>query len=427
MLNADQIAHIALGVVVVVAVAAPAAAVLAWLLRRAGLVGGPAAAAVLGGAIAGVLLGATVMGKAAPGVYEAVFVGGVREAELLEEARRGVDREIEALRVSGVTPIAIEEHRAGLERKISAYADRAAWARARRSEAIDSAALLLTCAVFALGAAWAGRMRRRPMTGGAVASGVGTVLGAGIPVCIAAAWLGHMGNTSAWALGAAMGIGSAWPTARARRHGASGRSPETDASAMVALLIGLAAVTMATISEGGAGSFAGAWSAAVIGVALVSCAWRSRKRRTRTRTQRRALGMTYAVIAPALTAVCAAPIDWSSEAVTRAGIVAMVAALLFASDGRFFGAWIGWRLYGDETAREQALRRASAALANNVGIVSIGVAALGRAAGVIDGAGMIAIIFGALIVETTVGLRLRFARMLDAFSSGAGATPPDEG
>ena len=411
MLNADQIAQVGLGVIVVLGVLAPAAIIFAWLLRRCGMVGGPAAAGILGGAIAGGLLGSAVLGKAAPDAYTAIFVGGVHETAALHTAQRSAERELAALGASGVTAAAIEEHRARVERKLLAYADRVDTSMLLRARAIDSAALLLGVAVMALGAGWAGRIRTRPLTTGAIASGFGMVIGAGAPVCIAAVWLGGFSTVQAWTLGGAVGIGSAWPTLRSRIYGVAGRSPETDASALVALCIGLAAIVMAILSVAGIRSFAGLWSIVFVAVAIAASAWRVRARRPRS--QKRALALCNAGVIPALTAVCVAPIDLPGVIITKACIVASLAALLFASDGRWFGAWLGWRWFGNMNAKRTAWRRSAAALANNVGAVSIGAGALGRSAGLIDSAGMIAVILGALLLEITIGLRRRFAVAFD--------------
>ncbi len=411
MLDADQIATISLGVIVILTILAPGAIPFAWLLRRVRLIGGPTSAAILGGAIAGLLLGATVLGKAAPDAYASIYIGGAQAAAALDEAKRESERELAVLRASGVSEIAISEHLAGVDLRLTELGQRVQSERQQRALAADSAALLLACAMMALAAASSGRRRRRDLTTGAIASGFTMVLGAGTPIFFAAIWFGGFTTTQAWALGAVLGIGSAWPTVRTRSHGIPGRSTETDAGAMVALLIGLAAIEIAILSITGADSFAGAWSLAFVACAVIACAWRVGARRPRS--QRRALMVSNGIIIPTLTAACIAPVDLPATALTSACIIASIAALLFASDGRWFGAWLGWRWFGDAETRQSAWRRSAAMLANNVGAVSIGAGALCSAAGLINHAGMIAVVLGALLVESTVGLRLRFATAFD--------------
>ncbi|MCB9838761.1 MAG: hypothetical protein H6813_05435 [Phycisphaeraceae bacterium] len=425
MLRTDELAPIALGVIVILAALAPASVIFAWLLRAGRMVGGGAAAGILGGAIAGTLLGATVLHKSAPGVYETIYVGGAAETRELHEAQREADRDAAALAATGVTREAVTEYRAGANRKLASYVDAVSRAQRLRARALDSAGLLLLGAVMALGAGWAGRVRRRRLTGGAVASGFGLVAGAGIPVCCAAAWLAGLSNIEAWTLAAAVGIGSAWPTPAARSIGVAGRSPETDAASMVALCMGLAAVVMAVLSTRGPRSFAGVWSLAIVAAAVAACAWRAGSRRPRS--QRRALAMCNGVVTPTLTAVCIAPIDVAAVFPARACVIASIAALLFASDGRWFGAWLGWRLVGEGSGGSDAWRRSAAMLAGNVGAVSIGAGALGRSAGLIGDPAMLAVLVGALFVETTGGLRRVFAVRLDAMANpGEGATGRDE-
>lgn len=412
MLSADQIASVSAGAIVVLAVLAPAAALLAWLLRVGRMPGGPAAAGILGGAIAGILLGATVLGKAAPDSYSALYIGGVEESRSLDEAQRNIERDLAALRAAGVSSQAIYERRERMNVKLASFVDQRNTALDQRAKAVDSAAMTLGCLLLTLGAGWAGKGRKRHLSGSAVASGFTMVVMAGAPIGIAAAWLGGFTNIQAWALGAACGIGSTWPTLRSRRFGAAGRLPETEAASFVALAIGLAAMVMATLSIHSPSTFAGAWAIVLVIVALTASAWRPRMRRPRS--QRQSLRLAQGVIIPALTAVCVAPIDIPGVITTKACLIATIAALLFASDGRWFGAWLGWRLGGDPIARETAWRRSASMLAGNVGAVAIAAGALGHSAGFIGSAAMLAIVAGALFVEITTGLRHRFAIMFDA-------------
>lgn len=412
MLSADQFASVSAGAIVVLAVLTPAAALLAWLLGRCRMPGGPAAAGILGGAIAGLLLGATVLGKAAPDRYGAIYTGGVEETRALDEAQRNIERDLAALSAAGVSSQAIYERRERMNTKLASFVDQRNTALDQRAKGVDSAAMALGCLLLTLGAGWAGKGRKRQLTGSAVASGFSMVVMAGAPIGIAAAWLGGFPNIQAWALGAACGIGSAWPTMRSRRFGAAGRAPETEAASFVALAIGLAAMVMAVLSIHGPSTFAGAWAVVVVIVATIASAWRPRSRRPRS--QRHSLRLAHGVIIPALTAVCIAPIDLPAVGATSACLIATIAALLFASDARWFGAWLGWRLAGDASARETAWRRSASMLAGNVGAISIAAGALGHCAGLVGSAAMVAIIAGALFVEITTGLRHRFAIKFDA-------------
>ena len=101
MLDAHQIATVSLGVIVILTALIPGAVVFAWLLRRARLIGGPSTAAILGGAIAGVLLGATVLGKVAPDLYSTIYIGGARTTAEMRDTQLESERQVAALRSQG--------------------------------------------------------------------------------------------------------------------------------------------------------------------------------------------------------------------------------------------------------------------------------------------------------------------------------------
>ncbi len=82
-----------------------AAVLLTLLLRAAGLT----RAAIVGGLLAGVFVGATVFGRAAPDVYERWFVGGGAEREALEQLRSRQGADIEALQATDISEVAIDE------------------------------------------------------------------------------------------------------------------------------------------------------------------------------------------------------------------------------------------------------------------------------------------------------------------------------
>ncbi|MHC4976031.1 MAG: hypothetical protein ACYTF7_05425 [Planctomycetota bacterium] len=85
-------------------------AVLTLLLRAARIPGGTPAAAIAAGIISGILLGATVLGKSNPELYEHWFVGGVEEQAALSEAQLQLERDIAAMRTADVSEEAIAEH-----------------------------------------------------------------------------------------------------------------------------------------------------------------------------------------------------------------------------------------------------------------------------------------------------------------------------
>lgn len=95
----------ALDPILAILLTAVAATLLTLLLRAAGL----GRAAVLGGLLAGTLVGATVLGRAAPDAYQRYFVGGVAQRDALRHLRRGHGADLTALRAADVSPAAADE------------------------------------------------------------------------------------------------------------------------------------------------------------------------------------------------------------------------------------------------------------------------------------------------------------------------------
>ncbi|MCC6908372.1 MAG: hypothetical protein IT430_10560 [Phycisphaerales bacterium] len=133
--------------ILAILIPAAAAVLLTLLLRAAGL----ARAAIVGGLVAGVLVGATVLGRAAPDVHERWFVGGAAERQALEKLRSRQGADVEALQATDVSEIAIDEllaqHRT--ERKEAAAAHEAAMRQHQRwrmqTLAIAALTLLVAC------------------------------------------------------------------------------------------------------------------------------------------------------------------------------------------------------------------------------------------------------------------------------------------
>jgi len=73
---------------------------------------------LVAGIVLGVLLGPAVLGRAAPGVYRDVFVGGGAYLRELAEENEKTQRQIEALESTGVTEEAIPEQVLGREQQL---------------------------------------------------------------------------------------------------------------------------------------------------------------------------------------------------------------------------------------------------------------------------------------------------------------------
>jgi len=95
----------ALDPILAILLTAVAAVLLTLLLRAAGL----ARAAVLGGVLAGALVGATVLDRVAPEAYQRYFVGGVSQSDALRQLRSRQGADLTALQAADVSPAAADE------------------------------------------------------------------------------------------------------------------------------------------------------------------------------------------------------------------------------------------------------------------------------------------------------------------------------
>jgi len=97
----DPIPANLIAIVLLLAAAIAAAGLLRWA-RAPG-------AAVIGGAIAGILLGPTIFGRVMPTTYEELFIGGASQREQLEQAARGHHAELLAAQEAGTDQAAVEQ------------------------------------------------------------------------------------------------------------------------------------------------------------------------------------------------------------------------------------------------------------------------------------------------------------------------------
>lgn len=120
-----------------------AASVLAWLLKRAGAPGW----AIVGGVIAGILLGPTIFGRLAPTMYESIVVGGMEQRESLQELVNQHQADRLAATEVGADAEAmqrIEDEQTAERREHEAALDDARWSHQQTLRIVTAAVVLLT-------------------------------------------------------------------------------------------------------------------------------------------------------------------------------------------------------------------------------------------------------------------------------------------
>lgn len=320
--------------VLAVSLAAAVAAAVAWLLRGAGIAGGRPAAAVVGGVLAGVLLGPAVLGRAQPELHERLLRGGVAERIALERAiaRHAADR-IAAVAAGpdGGEQAADLGARHAAERGPLQQEHREAVAR-RRAGVTGVAAVLLAIGL-GLGA-FAGRTPR-PTAAGAVMAGcaVGAevlfigalahLLGAPLGLAVAAGAAGAGGSVLA-------GVPMRWVPHGGRSELARGTS---------AMMFILAVGVVLAVSRGG-----GAVVAGVLVLAPV-LGWMLRRAvGGRSAFRPLARGVLLWVAIPTAAAVATLHIEWEMIGATARAKLAVPAVLLLSGNAALVGLLIGGRL-----------------------------------------------------------------------------------
>jgi len=379
----------------------------AWWLRAAGAPGGRPAAGLLGGVAAGLVLGATLLGRLAPTLYEKIYPGGAEQAHQLDLMKSQQVGEIALLQKIGATEVAIDEQRQTHERElepIQAAYDSAIAAQTRRWTIV---AATLACAWFLLSSVGSSKRsrRREGSIAAPIASGVGSALLAGVPTFLLTHRLLGADIASSVALACALGAGGILTETRTRWSGQAGRAPSVDLAGAVALTAAL--VALIAVDRHSA-------TIAVVIAGTVAIVLRL-KVRLNCHARRIARGAAMGVLLPAMTALALAQIDVIALASSRPFWIALLIAAFLASDGRWLGGWLGWWSCGRGSQWRQAWTRSAAALAagaggSQVAIALVALSSVGAATSNLLGAG----VFAALLLELLFPIRRRVALMLDS-------------
>lgn len=356
----------------------------ALLLRGTRLPGGRPAAAIIGGSLAGFLLGSAVAARAWPSWHERVALGGRVERLELDWLLARHQADLTALRASGVTEVAATELAAEHRSELAAAEARlaAALASHQRSRDFSLAAML---AVALACAAWASaRHPRRPTASSgsaellaAVAAGIMATLLAALPVAVLLRWLTDLSVPAAISCGGAFAAGSLfagmpmrWAPRLARTVELRVLALSASFAATVLLAWGLPPAAAAWILVPGAGMLGGAAFGRLFPPGAAS--------------RRAARAVVVVVVVPAVAAYAAQHVDWL--VVWRDWRIALLLGLgvAVAGDGQFIGAWLGLQTFAPDRTRAHASALAMELVASGIGLTLAAMALLLLAAGVID-------------------------------------------
>lgn len=385
------------------------------------LIGPPACAVVLrrlnvagwslvGGVIAGALLGPTLLGRTLPNVYEGVFVGGSEQREELQRlsGRHGAD--LLAARHAGADREVLLDMQARHARERAAAETALRGARWKHQLPQRSLAIAMVVAAL-LGARWmhgrkhvhvaeppTGRTINEPLT---IGLWMATVPG-GLALLLAM-WLWRQSPGEAALIAAAVMIGP-WALTRLDRIAAERQQRGGAAlieragrfATFAALLVaGWALWTL----QGPTGLL---W---LLPLAAVFVIWITPIPIQRTRE---ALPMFRFVVEYLIIPALAASVAVKIELFHHFAFWSLLALLILSGDGRWLGAVIGTMLLGGRTGMT-AMKLALGAMA--CGPTQLTVIAIAAHAWLLDESMLLALLAGAVYVEVAVPMRRWFATM----------------
>ena len=391
---------VAVAIILLVAVPVVAAALLRWA-RCPGW-------AVLGGAVAGIVLGPSIFGRALPGQFATLYVGGVEQQVELEHFVRRQQADAVAAEHAGAGPEQLaelaDEQKQARDDLDTAW-NEAKWADQRPLRAFTVAVVVLTL----LGAgSLGGRNDGQPRS--LVASMSVGAWSAGLPGGLAFAamyWAWHRPLPEAALVAAAVAIGP-WVLTSIDRDAADqaelGGARMLQRAGLIATVLAIAAVGWGLwLHQGTAGLllatpllaaplahhfFPQKGSGVVFdGFGTVLRGWVER------------------VLVPVLAGCVAIKIDLFAHF----AVWPIVVLLLLSGDGRWLGAYLGAMVLGGR----RSLRTMRLVLGTMAcGPTQLAITALAIHTWSIPGEYAMALLLGAVLIETTVGARRSMARRL---------------
>ena len=393
---------VAVAILLLVAVPVVAAALLRWA-RCPGW-------AVLGGAVAGIVLGPSIFGRALPAQFQTLYVGGVEQQAELEHFVRRQQADAVAAEHAGAGP---EELAELAEQQKLARGDldiawkNAEWADQRPLRAFTVAVVVLTL----LGAgALGGRHDGQPRPRSLVASMSVGAWSAGLPGGLAFAamyWPWHRPLSEAALVGAAVAIGP-WVLTSIDRDAADqaelGGARMLQTAGLIATFLAIAAVGWGLWLPKG---IAGLLLTTPLLTAPLAHHFLPQKGSGVVFGGYRAVGRAWVerVFVPVLAGCVAIKIDLFAHF----AVWPIVVLLLLSGDGRWLGAYLGAMVLGGR----RSLRTMRLVLGTMAcGPTQLAITALAIHTWSIPGEYAMALLLGAVLIETTVGARRSMARRL---------------
>ncbi|MEM8757736.1 MAG: hypothetical protein AAGF47_08130 [Planctomycetota bacterium] len=380
----------------VLAVAACMAGVVRLIMSRFAATVSASGAWQIGGICAGLALGPMGAGSVWPEGYERWMVGGVAADRAADGVESRIEPEADALRASGVSAVALDEHTATLRAEADRLRREAAAERAQRSATREAAAVSAGLLALLLAA------RRAPVAGSSVLAGLVSGLLGGLVVAVGIRLV--LGSE----IGVAAAGGGVWAAGAVRPRG------------RFAISFGAGALAAACGLLIAGGAWAGAMVAAVVGLAWL-IDWAGGRNGEHaglsTALNARAAAVLAGLVPALLLPSASASPGWN-------GALLIVLAVVIAGDGLLIAATLGLKLCARRAWADRPLRAWVIATGRGVGPTMMTVLAAGCLTGRIDpaeqeGAAIVLAAAGTVLVSE-LSRSMTLAAVLPAYAIQTG-------
>ena len=419
----DEPALAWLGIAALLCVAAAFTSLLRWAWPAGTAARSGFGCSILGGILAGIVLGPTILGRVLPAAYEGWVVGGTTERDERDRLMRTHGADEIAAAQANLPAEQLKAMRDQANRDVEAAMRtwrEAQWEHqsAQRTIALSFAALvLLGGAAFTVRT---GDRRQSPLTALSVGAWAAALPAAACAAAMTAWW--EYAAPEAALVAAACAIGP-WALSEIDREAADsaehGGARLIQTSGRIASVIALALALWGMWSQRGVqglwfwlplAALPAGWGIASIGLARTATA-------PHASFQLITRGTIEFILTPALAALIAVRI----ELFDHFAIWPLIVSLVVSDDGRWLGAFIGAMLLG----RRKGLRTMRLVVGSmSAGLTQLAVTAVAAATWMIPHRLLMPLLLGSLLIEVTSRARRHFAAELRRMDEEA---DPDQG
>lgn len=358
--------------------------------------------AVMGGILAGLLLGPGVLGRILPAQFESLFVGGIEQRQDRDQRIRRHGADLLVARNSGAGEEYVMNLRQQYEQALAANEEVLAEARWNHQQPLRLFSTLII-ALTLLGSVTQLKAERDQRQGffSPLSIGVGAALLPGMMAFITTRWLWEEPIETALLVGSALAIGP-WALGVIDREAADqaeyGGAHMVQMAGRFATIIGLAGFGVSLWMAGGGGRTGGlVWGLPLLALPL---SWLFRP--VAAPVMRR---MVESILIPTLAALAMIKV----EPILHFHIWMVLVMMILGGDGRWFGAFFGAMAPGG--------RRSMRTMRLILGMMSCGptmlaIAVIGAHTNAIPENLTLALILGAGLIELTTSARRTMARRL---------------